>query len=538
MPRGARMYGNQPRTRDKQRGVRSGLKWSVLIRMAVTAIVLGLAWPARSATVYQTSPQPACSFWQGAFAQKVAESGPRFLHLAEDHGVLLELTLVALSMTVGSWGVFRPGKPPGTTSNAKSINQQTSGVNNQPVAIQQSGDGSSVHIHGDPETARLAAEYAEKYGQAKQLIESFLRHFQKDGVPPEKWGEALNQKVEEYRKFQAQAAALQTDDPETKRLIDEARELAGNAKFEEAYQKLDQASERELKAADELEAAFQKRKINAAEVLAIKALLKNTEWKYSAAGQLFEKAAKLVDGIDGKIWKDNLFFAASAYLNQGQLRGDNASLKVALVLFEKVLQRINRDEDPKEWAGYKSNIGNVFLAIGQRQPSTEFLVKAVAAYREALGAVTVSESPMDWAMIKVNLGAALASIGEREAGTDHLEEAEKAFNQALDVYTRQAFPWAWAQVQTSLGNVLFALGSSESGTRRLRQAETAHVGALEVCTHQASPWEWATIKNNLGNTLLSLGIREPDAGRLEQAVTVFRQAIEIRNPSGCSNGVG
>ena len=78
--------------------------------------------------------------------------GGSLLDWLKDNAMLI---LTALGVLIGFVGLFRPGKSKGDASNSQTIKQWTAGQGNQPVAINQSGTGSTAHVgdmhqHRDP----------------------------------------------------------------------------------------------------------------------------------------------------------------------------------------------------------------------------------------------------------------------------------------------------------------------------------------------------------------------------------------------------
>ena len=450
------MEGKQPDNKPNT----GGRKWRVALGVVLLAVGLGVLAYAYLAPAGQGAPAPAG-----------AAPGRSFLQWAEVNGVLLGLMLSALGVIISAWGVFRPAKP-----------AQTS-------------------------VERLAREI----GQTQELVKSHLRRLEQDGVPPEKWGEALDKIVEEYRKFQAQAAAFQTEDPQTKRLIDQGRELADQAKFEEAYQKLDQATGRELKAATDLDRASQNRKTNAAEVLAIKAHLKNTEREFREAAELFERAAGLVKDSEDAHW-DYLEQAASAWYDHGEAKGDNQALSQAIGLRGAILDHYPRHDKPLDWARIQNNLGNALASLGEREPGTERLEQAVAAYEEALKEYPRKRIPLEWAMTQNNLGNALQRLGEREKGTERLDHAVWAFEEALKERTRERVPLDWAMTQNNLGNALRELGRRKSDVVLVRKAVKAQEAALEVAKEAGQAHYVKIISANLDESRQALAELQAKAG--------------------------
>jgi tetratricopeptide (TPR) repeat protein len=129
-----------------------------------------------------------------------------------------------------------------------------------------------------------------------------------------------------------------------------------------------------------------------------------------------------------------LFDRAGEFYDQGEFKGDNAALLVAIAAFRAALEEWTRERAPLEWAMTQNNLGNALWTLGERESGTARLEEAVSAYRAALEEWTRERAPLDWAMTQNNLGSALEALGERESGTARLEEAVVAYDGALAIF--------------------------------------------------------------------------------------------------------
>lgn len=195
-------------------------------------------------------------------------------------------------------------------------------------------------------------------------------------------------------------------------------------------------------------------------------------------------------------------------------------------LLEEIVEGIDREEHPLEWARAKSGLGDVLWHLGNRETGNDRLEQAVRAYRSALEERTRQRVPLDWAETQSNLGVALSTLGERQRDPALLERAIEAFRLALEERTRERVPLAWAETQDNLGSALWPLGRQTGDTTRLKDAVAAYRSALEVWVRDRGALDWATAHNNLGTALMDLGMLEGGTARLKQAVDAYRSALE------------
>ena len=152
------------------------------------------------------------------------------------------------------------------------------------------------------------------------------------------------------------------------------------------------------------------------------------------------------------------------------------------------LDVLSRAEDPEQWAGAQTNLGDALCAQGETSTGPEsltLLAEAVGAYRAALEIRTREQLPREWAKTQAELGDALREQGVRNAGMESralLGDAMKAYQASLEVLTRDAAPQSWAMVKKAVGTLLAAEARRSAGTdgpRLLNEAASAYREALE-----------------------------------------------------------
>jgi tetratricopeptide (TPR) repeat protein len=345
--------------------------------------------------------------------------------------------------------------------------------------------------------------------------------------------EALTKAAADYKRLQAQLAALNPDNPSARALVEQAKTEIDTGHFDRAHELLRQATQAQIAAAQQVSklreqavAALDAQMLGAASSTAVEGDVALTERHYKEAAELFGQAADYVPNGHPDERNSYVSREAFAFYKQGYDLGDNDALRNAVQLYRIALQGQIRQQVPLDWAKTQASLGRTLAALGEREIGTARLEEAVAAFRAALGEETRERTPLDWAATQTDLGDALVSLGTRESGTARLEEAVSAYRAALGEETRERVPLQWAMTLNSLGVALMRLGERESGTDKLQQAVQAFRAALQELTRDRVPLQWAMTQTNLGNALTRLGERESGTDKLQLAVAAYRGALQ------------
>ncbi|MEW5911378.1 MAG: hypothetical protein AB1814_02405 [Thermodesulfobacteriota bacterium] len=256
------------------------------------------------------------------------------------------------------------------------------------------------------ELKELVVETSKKLGVAEQVIIAFMNKMGIEDAPLEKWTEILEGIAKDYKRFQEEATLLNPSDPETKKLIQQATELAEQGSLDRARENLQAARERELAAAKCLTEKAQERTATAAKTIALEARFLSTAGQYADAARLYEEAAEIYKPLDAQVRWAYLHLAAVAHSQDGEIKGDNQALLQAIALFQGLLQEVHRQQAPRQWASIQNNLGNALNVLGAREGSIERLEQAVQAYCDALQEINRQQESFEWAAIQNNLGNA------------------------------------------------------------------------------------------------------------------------------------
>ena len=326
-----------------------------------------------------------------------------------------------------------------------------------------------------PLTAAIV-DLSKRLGVTEDATRTLLRIAGEQDVPLERLSEALGRVANDYKRLQAQAAALSPDNPTAQDLVAQAKAEIEVGHLEIAHELLRQATRAQIAAAqqarqlrEQAQLAEDRQMLGAASSTAAEGEVAVTERRYVQAAELFGEAARYVPIGHPDERLEYLHRQVDALWRQGDERGDNDALRNSIEISRQALEEGTRDRVPLEWARTQMDLGTALLTLGERESGTSRLEEAVAAYRAALEEGTRVRAPLQWAAMQTNLGNALETLGERESSTARLEEAVAAYRAALEERMRDRVPLDWARTQTNLGTALRALGDARAVRRASRR---------------------------------------------------------------------
>ena len=246
-------------------------------------------------------------------------------------------------------------------------------------------------------------------GITEAALNQFFNDLGRKKTPPESLDHELRDIAKNYLDLKTKIATLSSEDPEVTALIQQARQAVEAVNFPLAERLFNEASQRDVQAAQHLQQVATAR------------------WTSAAATQ-----------------------AANGDLHMVQL-----NFVKAQAYYRKALQRLP-PSDREHRGPYLILLGISLQEAGIRTSGVDiqkFLGEAVAAYRDALTVYTKAELPQQWATTQNNLGATLGDQGTRtggEAGKALIRQAINAYELALEVRTREALPVQWEQTMDNL----------------------------------------------------------------------------------------
>ena len=219
---------------------------------------------------------------------------------------------------------------------------------------------------------------SETLGVTKSATKTLLTIVGEDpNIPDDKLAEALTRAAGDYKRLQAQVAALNPDNPEARKLVDQAKPEIEAGHFQRAHDLLRQATQAQIAAAQEArklreqaQAAEDAQMLGAASSTAAEGDVALTERRYAEAAELFGQAAGYVPGGHAGERGGYLLRQANALYREGEERGDNAALRGAIEVCGRALLDYPRARAPLDWAGTQMNLGNALWRLGERESGT------------------------------------------------------------------------------------------------------------------------------------------------------------------------
>jgi tetratricopeptide (TPR) repeat protein len=232
-------------------------------------------------------------------------------------------------------------------------------------------------------------DISKTLGVTEEAAKNLLKIVGEDtNIPEDKLAEALTKIAGDYKRLQAQVAALNPDNPTAKTLVEQAKPEIEAGHFQRAHELLRQARQAQVAAMQEArklkeqaQAAEAAQSLGAASVTAADGDVAMTERRYTEAAELFGQAANYVPSGHANERGDYLLRQADALYRQGDERGDNDALKSSIEVLGRALAEYPRSESPDNWAGTQNNLGIALETLGERESGTARLEAAVTAYR-------------------------------------------------------------------------------------------------------------------------------------------------------------
>jgi hypothetical protein len=142
---------------------------------------------------------------------------------------------------------------------------------------------------------------SKELGVTEDATKTLLRIVGEQDVPLERLSETLTRVANDYKRLQAQAAALNPDSPTARKLVEQARAEIDAGHFPAAHRHLAEATQAQIAAAQQVRqvseqahAAEEAQLLGAAASTVAEGDLTLTEGRYPEAADLFRQAAELV----------------------------------------------------------------------------------------------------------------------------------------------------------------------------------------------------------------------------------------------------
>jgi hypothetical protein len=228
------------------------------------------------------------------------------------------------------------------------------------------------------------ADISKTLGVTEDAAKTLLKIVGEDpNVPDDKLADALTKVAGDFKRLQAQAAALNPDNPTARSLVNEAKSEIGAGHLQHAHELLHEATQAQIAAAQEArklkqqaQAAEDAQMLGAARSTAAEGDVALTERRYLEAAKLFAQAAGYVPGGDTNERGRYLVRQANAFYRQG----DNAALRSSVEAYGRALSEYSRSQAPLDWAGTQNDLGSALARLGERESGTARLEEAARPF--------------------------------------------------------------------------------------------------------------------------------------------------------------
>jgi tetratricopeptide (TPR) repeat protein len=215
---------------------------------------------------------------------------------------------------------------------------------------------------------------------------------------------------------------LSADDPTIVQFRDEAKAAIQEGDFDRAEQRLNDASARNLEAAQELRDMMAQRLLAAAEAKASNGALKATQLAYAEAADYYRQATELVDQLpEGREERLPSYLNewGSASYHAGNYRG----AEQPQVRFLAICEQMFEADHPDVAAGL-SNLAMLYDAQGRYSEAEPLYQRALTIHERVLGA----DHP--------HVATSLNNLALLYYAQGHYSEAEPLYQRALAIWER------------------------------------------------------------------------------------------------------
>jgi tetratricopeptide (TPR) repeat protein len=351
-------------------------------------------------------------------------------------------------------------------------------------------------------TKHALEEYSKKVDVTGSALKSFFKILEKQNVPPEDLDSTLSQIAERYKELQKKlVSSVIIENPEIKALKKKAEEALNEGDFDEAENLLNEASDKGIQCAKNMQEAANKCLISTAESKAELGDLKNTQLEYKAAAVYYLEAADLLPEESETLRAEYLNNCGKAFQEAGLYQDAKEPSEKALEIREKALGANHPDV-----ARSLNNLARLYYYQGRYDDALPLYERALEIREKTLG----KDHP-DVAICLNNLGVLYYVQGR-------YEKTLLLHQRALDI-REKTLGKDHPDTANSLDNL--ALVYDDLG--RYQDSLPLHQRALEI-KEKTLGKDHPDIANSLHN----LAMVYSDQGRYEEALPLYQRALRIR----------
>jgi Tfp pilus assembly protein PilF len=361
----------------------------------------------------------------------------RFLKNEKNQKTLAFIGAGIAAVVIGGWQFYTHFAPSGSSEQpAPAVTAGGGGVaSGGDIRITQTAPGTLIvgGVHGiSPEDfQKVSAEL----GITQAALASFFKILEKQKVAPEDLDSTLRDFAKRYKQLEEDLERYTSDDPEVAALREQARAALEAGEFDRAEQLLNDASAKDLAAAERQESVARQRRLSAARSKANNADLKWTQFAYREAAEYYRQAAALVPVEAGEQRAEYLNQQGHALYEAGDYRHAEGPLTQALAIREQALG----PEHPKVAASL-NNLAVLYYAQGQDAKAEPLYQRSLATLEKALG----PEHP--------HVAASLNNLAGLHRDQGRYAKAEPLYQRSLAIWEKALGP-EHPDVAQSLNNL-------------------------------------------------------------------------------------
>ncbi|MCC6788130.1 MAG: hypothetical protein IT547_09845 [Hyphomonadaceae bacterium] len=356
-------------------------------------------------------------------------------------------------------------------------------------------------------------------------------------------------------------ALLQRADPTTGAMISQARTALNEGRLSDADRLLQDAAEDDLVAIQRADAEVERRRVRAAETIAIRGRVATLQADFTAAADLFQRAALTAPQSDSERRSLLLLARASVIGQAGQMQGDVSAIRQALQFLYGDASTFGRS-DQAFMAGVQSYICAFENSLTRWDGATA-LTRAAAACTAALASLPTDPSTtrasalLNYANVlsaqhnwqdairaydraremNASLGndadaraaaiSSATSLAEAAAASRNVVQIRNAVAQLQQLIssfanTRDA---EWAGAYNNLGLAQTYLGDVTGDVRAFLEAQNSYLQAVNFFSREQTPAGWAQANKNFGLVSERIATMALETGRPEIAIQALQNVI-------------
>ena len=307
----------------------------------------------------------------------------RFIESEEHRAILTWIGAAIAAVAIAAWKVYTHFASSGSFEQpAPAVTASGGGVaSGGDIHITQPGPGTLIvgGVHGVPpeDFQRVSA----KLGVTEAALASFFKILAKQKVAPEDLDSTLRDFAKRFKQLEEDLGRYTSEDPEVADLREQARIALEAGEFDRAEQLLNDASAKDLAAAERQESVARQRRLSAARSKANNGALKWTQFAYREAADYYRQAAALVPAEAVVQRAEYLNLQGLALHDSGDYRDAEEPLTQALALREKALGPEHPDV-----AESLNNLAVHYRAQGRYAKAEPLFERSLGVWEKTLGA--------------------------------------------------------------------------------------------------------------------------------------------------------